>query len=96
MRRVVNTVFDKCQACGSTSNDGWLLETVIDYETNLVSSREVPCAACEARKSGPPAPVAEPIPAVKPEPEQVRVRAEVSEPVEVPAQEPARVEALVS
>jgi hypothetical protein len=96
MRRVVNTVFDKCQACGSTDNDGWLLETVIDYETNLVSSREVPCAACEARKSSPPAPVAEPIPAAKPEPEQVRVRSAASELVEVPEQAPERVEALVS
>ena len=94
MRRVVNTVFDKCQACGSTDNDGWLLETVIDYETNLVSSREVPCAACEARKSGPPAPVAEPIPAAKPEPEQVRMTSPVSE--LVPEQASERVEALVS
>jgi len=95
---VVNTVFDKCQACGSTNNDGWLLETVIDYETNLVSSREVPCAACEARKAGPPAPVAEPIPAEKPEPEQVRVRASAEPEPERETQsqpQPQPVEALV-
>lgn len=96
---MVNTVFDKCQACGSTENDGWLLETVIDYETNLVSSREVPCPKCEARKSGPPTPVAEPIPADKPE--QVRLRA-AEEPKQVPTQatapetESERVDALMS
>jgi hypothetical protein len=83
---LVNTVFDKCQACGSTDNNGWLLETVIDYETNLVSSREVPCSACEARKAGPPAPVAEPVPAAKPAPDQVSLPS---------SQEPERVDLLV-
>lgn len=79
-------MFDKCPACGSTDNDGWLLETVIDYETNLVSSREVPCPTCEKRKSVPPAPVAEPIPDHKPEPAQVSVRlaAQADEPESVP------------
>jgi hypothetical protein len=42
---------DRCRACGSTDNNGWLLETVIDYDTNLVTSREVPCAACGARRA---------------------------------------------
>lgn len=84
-KQVVNTVFDKCPACGSTDNDGWLLETVIDYETNLVSSREVPCPSCEKRKAVPPAPVAEPIPDHKPAPAQVSMRAG-QEPVRIAAQ----------
>jgi hypothetical protein len=62
---------DKCRACGSTDNNGWLLETVIDYETNLVTSREVPCAACETRRTEPvpvqqPTPVRTPAPAPSP------------------------------
>ncbi|EHR50144.1 hypothetical protein SacmaDRAFT_1878 [Saccharomonospora marina XMU15] len=34
----------KCGICGDGS--GWLLETVIDAENGLVTSREVPCDAC--------------------------------------------------
>jgi hypothetical protein len=52
---------DKCSACGSTDNDGWLLETVVDHETNLVTSREVACTACEARKAATPAPAPAPV-----------------------------------
>lgn len=51
---------DKCLTCGSTGNDGWLLETVIDYETNIVTSAEVACPDCEARAARTPAVVPEP------------------------------------
>ncbi|MEU6643979.1 hypothetical protein ABZ863_15705 [Saccharomonospora sp. NPDC046836] len=34
-----------CQAC-SRNRSGWVLETVIDHGTGLVTSREVPCPDC--------------------------------------------------
>lgn len=58
-------MIDKCLTCGSTDNDGWLLETVIDYETNTVTSEEVPCPACAA--------AVVPEPAMPPAIERVRV-----------------------
>jgi hypothetical protein len=70
---------DKCQACGSTDNDGWLLETVIDYETNLVTSREVPCVACETRKAEQ-VPVSKPVRLPKPAPAQDLLPVYESEP----------------
>ncbi|GLY64831.1 hypothetical protein Atai01_14500 [Amycolatopsis taiwanensis] len=40
-----------CQICGSRGNDGWLLAPLIDYNTGLVTSREVSCEACANRKT---------------------------------------------
>ncbi|ASR33802.1 hypothetical protein BAY61_01035 [Prauserella marina] len=38
---------DLCRDGGNAG--GWLLDTVIDHETGLVTSEQVPCKACSTR-----------------------------------------------
>ncbi|EHR48552.1 hypothetical protein SacmaDRAFT_0242 [Saccharomonospora marina XMU15] len=40
---------DCCDVCGGA--DGWILDTVVDHDSGLITSAERPCQACAQRRS---------------------------------------------